>query len=90
MAHAAVVSLQQKLHEMLVDENFWFVLLDKNFRFLREVVSFWHAFLEDSLSKRNAPEVVEHLESWVKYLGTQLLDRINLYEWKRDHLISIH
>ncbi|PHU04251.1 hypothetical protein BC332_25073 [Capsicum chinense] len=83
MAHAAVVSLQQKLHEMLVDENFWFVMLDKNFRFLREVISFWHAFLEDSLSKRNAPEVVEHLESRVKYLGTQLLDRINLYELEK-------
>ncbi|PHT71604.1 hypothetical protein T459_22389 [Capsicum annuum] len=83
MAHAAVVSLQQKLHEMLVDENFWFVMLDKNFRFLREVVSFWHAFLEDSLSKRNAPEAVEHLESRVKYLGTQLLDRINLYELEK-------
>ncbi|KAM3324948.1 hypothetical protein P3S67_000072 [Capsicum chacoense] len=83
MADAAVVSLQQKLHEMLVDENFWFVMLDKNFRFLREVVSFWHAFLEDSLSKRNAPEAVEHLESQVKYLGTQLLDRINLYELEK-------
>ncbi|KAH0719855.1 hypothetical protein KY290_004777 [Solanum tuberosum] len=74
MAHDVVVSLQQKLQEMLVEKKFWF---------LPEVVTIWRAFLEDSLSKQNAPEAVEHLESRVKYLATQLLDSINLYELEK-------
>ncbi|XP_055809107.1 putative late blight resistance protein homolog R1A-10 [Solanum dulcamara] len=82
MAHAAVVSLQQKLQQMLFLQA-RFPLFDMNFRFLCRVVSTWHAFLEDSLSKRNAPEAVEHLESRVKYLVPQLLDCIHLYELEK-------
>ncbi|XP_010327076.1 putative late blight resistance protein homolog R1B-14 isoform X1 [Solanum lycopersicum] len=76
MAHAAVVSLQQKLQEMLKGD-------DSRYPRLCEAVSSWHAFLEDSLSVRNAPEAVEHLEKWVEDLATQLLDGIHLYELEK-------
>ncbi|KAM3287208.1 hypothetical protein P3S67_020638 [Capsicum chacoense] len=76
MAHAAVVSLQQKLQEMLKGDN-------SCYREIRQAVSSWHAFLEDSLSVTSAPEAVDYLEKRVKYLATQLLDSINLYELKR-------
>ncbi|KAH0722075.1 hypothetical protein KY289_005119 [Solanum tuberosum] len=70
MAHAAVVSLQQKLQEMRKDGK-------SRYPRLCQTVSSWHAFLEDSLSVRNAPEAMKHLEKWVKDLATQLLDGIN-------------
>ncbi|KAM3343502.1 putative late blight resistance protein R1B-14 isoform X1 [Capsicum galapagoense] len=76
MAHAAVVSLQQKLQEMLEGDN-------SCYHEIRQAVSSWHAFLEDSLSVTSAPEAVDYLEKRLKYLATQLLDSINLYELKR-------
>ncbi|PHT69762.1 hypothetical protein T459_24866 [Capsicum annuum] len=57
MAHAAVVSLQQKLQGMLKGDN-------ANYLALRQAVSSWHAFLEDSLLVRSAPEAVDYLEKW--------------------------
>ncbi|KAF3612803.1 hypothetical protein T459_33240 [Capsicum annuum] len=76
MAHAAVVSLQQKLQGMLKGDN-------ANYLALRQAVSCWHAFLEDSLLVRSAPEAVDYLEKRVKCLATQLLDSINLYELEK-------
>ncbi|XP_049402501.1 putative late blight resistance protein homolog R1A-10 [Solanum stenotomum] len=76
MAHAAVVSLQQKLQEMLKGDN-------SRYPALRQAVSSWHAFLEDSLSIRNAPEEVELLEKHVKWMATELLGSIDLYELKK-------
>lgn len=76
MAHAVVVSLQKKLQETLKGDNSCYPAL-------RQAVSSWHAFLEDSLLKRNTPEAVEHLEKRIKYLATELLDSINLYELEK-------
>ncbi|KAM3396677.1 hypothetical protein P3S68_000189 [Capsicum galapagoense] len=76
MAHVAVVSLQQKLQGMLKGDN-------ANYLALRQAVSCWHAFLEDSLLVRSAPKAVDYLEKRVKCLATQLLDSINLYELEK-------
>ncbi|PHU04268.1 hypothetical protein BC332_25090 [Capsicum chinense] len=76
MTHAAVVSLQQKLKEMLKGGDFHYLEL-------RQAVSSWHAFLEDSLSVTSAPEAADYLEKQIKYLATQLLDSINLYELEK-------
>ncbi|XP_006366309.1 putative late blight resistance protein homolog R1B-12 [Solanum tuberosum] len=77
MAHAAVISLQQKLQELLKGDN-------SRYPALRQAVSSWHAFLADSLSIRNAPEEVEHLEKQVKCMATELLGSIDLYELKKS------
>ncbi|XP_055807568.1 putative late blight resistance protein homolog R1B-14 [Solanum dulcamara] len=77
MAHAAVISLQQKLQEILKGDNF-------HYPALRQAVSSWQAFLEDSLSIRNAPEAVEYLEKQVKYLATELLGSIDLYDLEKS------
>lgn len=47
MAHTAVVSLQQKLQEMLKGVNSCYTRL-------RQAISSWYAFVEDSLSIRGA------------------------------------